>query len=56
MIIDPATVSAILKESEDWHLIANICIGYPEAAQCELELQRAGLQDRGHLVSFLFRG
>lgn len=54
-IIDPEVVSATLEVPEDWHLIAYLCIGYPEAPHREPELQRAGWQDRGHLKDFLFR-
>lgn len=45
-ILEPATVAALLDVPPDWSLIAILCLGYPEAASTEPELQARGWQER----------
>ena len=52
-ILDPAAVGRMLGARASWTLIAVLCLGYPEAASEEPELQRLGWQARegGHVVA-----
>lgn len=52
-ILEPATVCPMLGARDGWTLIAILCLGYPEAASDEPELQRLGWQARegGHVVT-----
>ena len=45
-IIDPVRVSTILAAEEGWHLVAYLCIGYPEEESLIPELERAGWEKR----------
>jgi 5,6-dimethylbenzimidazole synthase len=45
-ILDPAHVSTILAAEEGWHLVAYLCIGYPEEESLIPELERAGWEKR----------
>jgi 5,6-dimethylbenzimidazole synthase len=45
-ILDPGTVSAILAVDEGWHLVAYLCLGYPEEESQIPELERAGWEKR----------
>lgn len=52
-ILDPDEVGRMLGARTSWTLIAVLCLGYPEIASREPELQRAGWQARegGHVVT-----
>jgi 5,6-dimethylbenzimidazole synthase len=45
-ILDPAAVTALLDVPEHWTLIAILCLGLPELASTEPELQARGWQQR----------
>jgi len=45
-IIDPPAAKASLDVPEAWSFVAYLCLGYPEDAQIEPELQRRGWQAR----------
>lgn len=45
-ILDPEAARASLDVPLDWSLVAYLCLGYPEEAQIEPELQRRGWQAR----------
>lgn len=51
-ILDPDAVCTMLRARASWKLIAILCLGFPEAATDEPELQRLGWQARegGHVV------
>lgn len=52
-ILDPDAVGRMLGARASWRLIAILCLGYPDAASDEPELQRFGWQARegGHVVT-----
>lgn len=54
-ILDPARVSAILQVPPEWHLVAYLCIGYPEQECLVPELERAGWEKRREGVPLLER-
>ena len=45
-ILDPAEVSSALAVSQDWKLIAYLCLGWPQEEHDDPELVRFGWQDR----------
>jgi 5,6-dimethylbenzimidazole synthase len=45
-ILDPVRVSTILAAEEEWHLVAYLCMGYPEEESLIPELERAGWEKR----------
>ena len=45
-ILDPEQVKRDLSVSEDWRLVAYLCLGYPEAEDDRPELERKGWEDR----------
>ena len=45
-ILDPSRVRAILDVPETWHLVAYLCIGYPETDAVIPELEREGWENR----------
>lgn len=50
-IAEPAVVTALLAVPDAWHLIAILCLGYPEYPSTEPELQRTGWQARLDVVT-----
>lgn len=54
-ILEPAAIANILEVPDGWELIAYLCVGYPEEAQLEPELQRAGWQSRVDIGTFLLK-
>ena len=51
-IVNPSRVCEILSVPADWHLIAYLCLGYPEEDSATPELERAGWEkrEREHFV------
>lgn len=45
-ILDPSRIRAILDVPETWHLVAYLCIGYPETDAVIPELEREGWENR----------
>lgn len=45
-ILRPEVVHELLDVPADWHLVAYLCLGYPEEEHTDPELVRAGWQDR----------
>jgi 5,6-dimethylbenzimidazole synthase len=45
-ILDAANVSTILAVDDGWHLVAYLCLGYPEKESHIPELERAGWEKR----------
>jgi len=45
-ILNPERVGAILSVPHEWHLVAYLCIGYPERESPIPELERAGWEKR----------
>ncbi len=45
-ILDPLRIRAILDVPETWHLVAYLCIGYPETDAVIPELEREGWENR----------
>ena len=45
-IVEPRTIAVLLDVPERWSLIAVLCLGYPEHASTEPDLQTSGWQDR----------
>ena len=45
-IIDPVRLGRDLDVSEDWRLVAYLCVGWPKDEQETPELQRVGWEDR----------
>jgi 5,6-dimethylbenzimidazole synthase len=45
-ILDPARVRAILAVDAEWHLVAYLCLGFPEEESQIPELERAGWEKR----------
>lgn len=45
-ILDPLRIRAILETPETWHLVAYLCIGYPEVEASTPELEREGWERR----------
>jgi 5,6-dimethylbenzimidazole synthase len=54
-ILDPARVSTILAAEEGWHLVAYLCMGYPEEESLIPELERAGWEKRAPGKERLFQ-
>ncbi len=54
-ILEPAEIADILDVPDGWGLIAYLCVGYPEEAQIEPELQRVGWQARVDAGNFLLK-
>ena len=54
-IVEPAEIAGILEVPDAWALVAYLCVGYPEEAQLEPELQRAGWQARVDAGNFLLK-
>lgn len=49
-ILDPERLARDLRVPEDWHLIAYLCLGYPEEEHSDCELERAGWEARKGLA------
>jgi 5,6-dimethylbenzimidazole synthase len=45
-ILDPAVVARDLAVPQSWHFVAYLCLGYPEEAQADPELERHGWEQR----------
>lgn len=45
-ILDPDQLTKDLEVPQDWHFIAYLCLGYPQKAHDDPELQRAGWETR----------
>ncbi len=45
-ILEPAGVAQLLETPPAWRLVALLCLGYPEAASQQPELERCGWQNR----------
>ncbi|MEG8056760.1 5,6-dimethylbenzimidazole synthase [Sphingomonas faeni] len=45
-ILDPSRIGTILDVPEAWHLVAYLCIGYPETDAVIPELEREGWENR----------
>ena len=54
-ILNPERVSAVLSVPVAWHLVAYLCIGYPETESSTPELERAGWEKRREGVLLLER-
>jgi len=54
-ILDPARVKAILDVPEDWRFIGYFCLGFPEEAHVQPELERAGWERRRPASGFVLR-
>ncbi len=54
-ILDPARLAADLQVPESWHLVAYLCIGWPEEAADTPELERAGWERRQGGIELLER-
>ena len=54
-ILNPERVSAILSVPPEWHLVAYLCIGYPERESSVPELEQAGWEKRREGVPLLER-
>jgi 5,6-dimethylbenzimidazole synthase len=54
-ILDPARIKAILDVPANWHFIGYFCLGFPEAAHAEPELERAGWEHRRPPEGFVLR-
>jgi len=54
-ILDPAAINGCLEVSEDWKLIAYLCVGYPEEETPDPELIRHGWETRMDLGDLLLR-
>ncbi|SNS65430.1 cob(II)yrinic acid a,c-diamide reductase [Sphingomonas laterariae] len=52
-IVDPAAMTELLAVPPDWHFIALLCVGYPEAPSAIPELERRGWQARHAWVAGL---
>ena len=46
-IVDPAVVADLLEVPSEWHCLGLLCLGLPEAASDQPELQRRGWERRG---------
>jgi 5,6-dimethylbenzimidazole synthase len=45
-ILDAEKVKAALQLPADWHLVAYLCVGYPQEEHLDPELERAGWEQR----------
>lgn len=54
-ILDPEIVRAVLDVPATWHLIAYLCVGYPDEEHCDPELERHGWQEREGSTSVILR-
>jgi len=54
-ILDPARVKAILEVPEAWRFIGYFCLGFPEEAHVQPELERAGWEHRRPAAGFVLR-
>ena len=54
-ILDPARVKAILEVPEAWRFIGYFCVGFPEEAHVQPELERAGWERRRPASGFVLR-
>ena len=54
-ILDPGIIAKILDVPVDWRLIGYFCLGYPQAADDNPELERAGWEQRQPAQDFIFR-
>lgn len=45
-ILDAEQVKTALQLPEDWHLVAYLCVGYPQEEHLDPELERAGWEQR----------
>jgi len=54
-ILHPEKVNAILSLPAEWHLVAYLCIGYPEQESTVPELEQAGWEHRREKVPLLER-
>lgn len=45
-ILDAEKVKAVLQVPADWHLVAYLCVGYPQEEHLDPELERAGWEQR----------
>jgi 5,6-dimethylbenzimidazole synthase len=54
-ILDPAEVARVLDVPASWRLIGYFCLGFPQAADEEPALQRAGWEHRGPPEGVLVR-
>ena len=54
-ILNPERVSAILSVPAEWHLVAYLCIGYPEQESSTPELEQAGWEKRREDIPLLER-
>lgn len=54
-ILHPEQIKSVLAVPAEWHLVAYLCIGYPEAESTIPELERAGWEKRREEVSITER-
>jgi len=54
-ILHPQQVNAILSLPAEWHLVAYLCIGYPEQESSVPELEQAGWEQRREHIPLLER-
>jgi 5,6-dimethylbenzimidazole synthase len=54
-ILNPDRISTILAVPAEWHLVAYLCIGYPERESPVPELERAGWEKRSGAIALLER-
>jgi 5,6-dimethylbenzimidazole synthase len=54
-IVEPSEITIILEVPDAWSLVAYLCVGYPQEAQLEPELQRAGWQSRVDAANFVLK-
>ncbi len=54
-ILDPARIASILDVPESWRLIGYFCLGLPEGAHSDPELERAGWEQRRPAEGFVLR-
>jgi 5,6-dimethylbenzimidazole synthase len=54
-ILNPDRIGRILSVPAEWHLVAYLCIGYPERESPVPELERAGWEKRSGAIALLER-
>ena len=54
-ILEPQSLNATLSVPEDWTLVAYLCIGYPQEAAAEPELERQGWEERRGLLDMVIQ-
>lgn len=54
-ILNPERINIILSVPAEWHLVAYLCIGYPERESPVPELEQAGWQKRREAIALLER-